>query len=169
MPVPAVVRPASTEDLALLNEHLHLWGPPDYHERKLGEQRSGEMLWLIAWHDGLPVGHLQIGWSGTERPEMQAHLGNCPHVSRVGVRADMRSQGIGSSLIEGAEDIIRKRGYSKVGLGVGIENVRARQLYQRLGYRHSGHRTYTICWYQYDGNESPERVEEVCVYLLKDL
>jgi GNAT superfamily N-acetyltransferase len=156
-------------DLALLNEHLHLWGPPDYHERKIREQLSGEVFWLIAWRDDLPVGHLQIGWSGAERPEFEAHLGDCPHVSRVGVRAEMRSQGIGSALIEAAEDIIRKRGYSRVGLGVGVDNVRARQLYQRLGYGDCGHGTYTVSWTQYDGNETRGRVEEVCIYLWKEL
>jgi GNAT superfamily N-acetyltransferase len=169
VPAPTVVRPASMRDLALLNEHLHLWGPLDYHERKIEEQLSGGVLWLIAWRDGLPVGHLQIGWSGAERPEMASHLGDCPHVSRVGVRAEMRSQGIGSAMIEAAEDIIRKRGYGRVGLAVAIDNDRARRLYQRLGYRGCGHGTYTVSWYQYDGNEPRERVEEVCIYLWKDL
>ena len=169
MTVPIAVRPASTEDLCLLNEHLHLWGPPDYHRRKLTEQRTGEIVWLIAWSDDLPVGHLQIGWSGTDRPELRAHLGDCPHISRVGVRADMRSQGIGSALVEAAEDLIRMRGYTRVGLGVGIDNVRARRLYERLGYSDIGLGAYTISWYQYEGSDIRERIEEVCQYLWKEL
>jgi ribosomal protein S18 acetylase RimI-like enzyme len=164
-----VVRPASTEDLGLLSEHLHLWGPPDYHERKLREQCTGKVAWLIAWYDGLPAGHLQIGWSGTDRPELLPHLGDCPHISRVGVRADMRSQGIGSALLEAAEGLIRLRGYTRVGLGVGIENMGARRLYERLGYRDAHLGTYTIRWHRYQGRAISEQVEEVCRYLWKEL
>ena len=46
----------------------------------------------------------------------------------------VQGQGLGTRLIEAAEQRIRDRGHTWAILGVEVENTRARQLYERLGY-----------------------------------
>jgi ribosomal protein S18 acetylase RimI-like enzyme len=156
-------------DLPVLNQLLHLWGPPDYHEQRVREQAEGVGLWLIAWRDDEPVGHLQIKWSGSDRPQLKVHVNDCPQLSAIGVKPELRSEGIGTTLIEAAENIVRQKGYEQVGVGVSLDNVRARQLYERLGYKDWGHGTYRITWYRYRERGDKEQVEEMCIYLLKKL
>lgn len=50
------------------------------------------------------------------------------------VAANARSRGIGSALLAAIEDEARQRGYGSVRLDVVNTNLRARDLYQRLGY-----------------------------------
>jgi GNAT superfamily N-acetyltransferase len=164
-----VIKPATLEDLPHLNQHLRLWGPPDYHERQIRGQADGGRLWLIAWRDGRPVGHLALNWAGASRPEIRAYVRDCPHLSAIGVQETLRSQGIGRALIEAAERRVLEQGYPRVGLGVSIDNIRARALYERLGYQDWGHGLYMIQWDSYDEQGNKEPVEERCIYLVKEL
>jgi ribosomal protein S18 acetylase RimI-like enzyme len=68
-----------------------------------------------------------------------------------------------------AEDLARNRGYMRVGLGVALQNRRARQLYERRGYADRGLEYYTIRYLALDQGGRERRYEEVCVYLVKDL
>lgn len=47
---------------------------------------------------------------------------------------ELQGLGLGSRLIEAAEDRIRRRGLRLAGMGVEDSNPRARALYERLGY-----------------------------------
>jgi RimJ/RimL family protein N-acetyltransferase len=51
---------------------------------------------------------------------------------------DQRNRGIGTALIQVAEQAARERGYQRIGLGVEIDNHRALRLYERLGYEDWG-------------------------------
>jgi hypothetical protein len=44
-------------------------------------------------------------------------------------------------LICAAEDIARQLGHEQIALGVGLDNPKARRLYERLGYADWGHGT----------------------------
>lgn len=56
----------------------------------------------------------------------------------VFVRADARGQGVGTALVEAICDEARTRGYAEVRLDVVNENVKARALYERLGFEARG-------------------------------
>jgi ribosomal protein S18 acetylase RimI-like enzyme len=50
------------------------------------------------------------------------------------VKPEFRNQGIGSQLINRAEEMLLERAYQRVLIGVAKINDRARQLYERHGY-----------------------------------
>jgi len=52
----------------------------------------------------------------------------------IAVDATVRGQGVGSKLLHAVVDLARTHGYSTVRLDVVDTNVRARQLYERLGF-----------------------------------
>jgi ribosomal protein S18 acetylase RimI-like enzyme len=144
-------------------------GRSRYHEARFAEQQSGRATYLIAWRGDNPVGHLLLKWHGADDPAVQVYVSECPELNAIGVRPDLQSQGIGTSLIRRAEDLVRTRGYGCVGLAVGVENHRARKLYEQLGYRDWERGTFETSWrgMRDDGTTFVER--ETCTYLLRHL
>ncbi len=71
--------------------------------------------------------------------------------------------------MERAEELARERGCDRVALGVGIENARARRLYEHRGYREAGIENCRVEW-AYIDEQGEERTEgETCAHLLKTL
>jgi ribosomal protein S18 acetylase RimI-like enzyme len=60
------------------------------------------------------------------------------YVANLGVKADMRSKGIGKALIEAAAQQAGAQGLAQVVLDVSEQNPRAEALYQRLGFNVTG-------------------------------
>jgi predicted N-acetyltransferase YhbS len=82
------------------------------------------------------------------------------------VTPPLRSSGIGSALVEEAERRVAERGFSRIGLAVGVDNPRARVLYERLGYERWEHGTLEVSW---PVPGEARRESERCVYLTKEL
>jgi len=69
------------------------------------------------------------------------HHGQGIIVDGLVVRAERRNEGIGEALLEALCSQARTRGHCEISLEVVEENVRARALYQRLGFEVRGKRT----------------------------
>jgi GNAT superfamily N-acetyltransferase len=85
-----------------------------------------DSVYLIAWDDSTAVGQAHVAWGDTE-------LG-VPALQDVSVPLELRGRGIGATLAEAAEELIRARGHESASLGVSTGNPSARRLYERLGY-----------------------------------
>ena len=57
------------------------------------------------------------------------------HLANLAVKPRNRGKGIGSQALTYFEQKARQAGFSKVSLAVDINNQKARQLYERLGYQ----------------------------------
>jgi GNAT superfamily N-acetyltransferase len=110
------VRTMTAEDLDLVDSHLPL--------SRL-EQAGGE--YLIAWEDGVPVGHAHLDWRH-DPPELQD----------VFVAEGHRRRGIAIRLSEAAEERVRERGFDRIALDVDVDAPGPRALYEKLGYREKG-------------------------------
>ncbi len=157
------VQPAEIPALELLS------GPPEKHRQRLSLQLHDLGVYLVAQLDGLPVGHALVKRAGASDDIIASRLAGCPDLEDLYVRPDLRSVGIGSTLLSRAEDWARSRGYSCIGLGVGIDNVRARKLYKSCGYRDSGFGRYPHKVHYHDGKGRHRTRIEVCEYLIKPL
>jgi GNAT superfamily N-acetyltransferase len=139
--------------------------PSVHHRGRAAAHRSGEATFLVAWHERRPVGHLLLKWDGSDAESVRRRLGRMPELNAIIVIPPLRSRGIGSRLIAAAERLVAARGIGCAGLAVGVENRRARALYERLGYRDWAEGTFELSW------EAPDapggREHETCVYLLK--
>jgi GNAT superfamily N-acetyltransferase len=60
------------------------------------------------------------------------------HVSMVFVAPDRWGEGLGGRLVDALLEEVRGRGYDRAQLWTQTENVRARRLYERRGFRPSG-------------------------------
>jgi GNAT superfamily N-acetyltransferase len=117
-------------------------------------QEEGASVLLVAWLDGEPVGSGQL-----DRRVSPVELKN------LNVRAGFRGKGVGSALIAAAEELARDDG--RLAMGVGIDNPRARELYERLGYRSTGEESTTM--YDYvDEHGVTRTATEIDVLLIKE-
>lgn len=96
------------------------------------ERVRGEACTWLASRGDLPVGAVTTVRS-EEQPEGE--------ISLVGmwVAGHARGSGVGERLIETAVADARERGMARVTLDVAEENLPARRLYARLGFRPTGH------------------------------
>lgn len=155
------IRDFNERDLVALQRHL----PSGHHPHRAAAHRSGGATFLLAWQDGKPVGYLLLKWAGADEEIVHRLIGDCPELNAITVAPGLRSRGIGTKLIREAERRARARGSSRVGLAVGLDNTRARSLYERLGYRAWELGSFEVSWAAPavpSGRES-----ETCIYLLK--
>lgn len=132
-------------------------------------RQRGEAAYLIAWYGDLPIGHALLKWHGSDAEPMVSKLKDCPEIGDLFLIPESRSKGVGSQLLVAAEIMTSKTGYAMVGLAVGMENTRARSLYERRGYRDSGLGEHPISGSFLDIEGIERHWEEVCLYLIKYL
>ncbi len=164
------IKPIAMEDVATIEEHIAFdWAALRKHRERLEKQEGGESLYLVAWIGDLPVGHLLVKWQGTVDQPMASAIKDCPDVEDLFVSPVYRSKGIGSRLLESAEQAAEEKGYARFGLGVSVDNPRARRLYLRLGYRETGTGRYETGGVYIDRDGSEKTWKETCVYLIRPL
>jgi len=135
--------PAAEGDALLLAQQMN--NPEREHKNYLRLQKEGKATYLVAWEEKTPIGHLLIRWDGSleiprivDRMPMAAKFAGYPSFESIKVRLDRRKRGIGTALIRHAEQLVRQRGFEHAVIEVDIDNLRARALYERLGYAESG-------------------------------
>ncbi len=73
------IRPVVEEEIDLLDRHLG-FGDPAKHRERLGKQQSGEIVYLIAWDGGVPVGHVLLKWQWIAAEPWAANLEDRPNI-----------------------------------------------------------------------------------------
>ncbi|PKB80150.1 MAG: hypothetical protein BZY88_09515 [SAR202 cluster bacterium Io17-Chloro-G9] len=171
------IRPILHNELPLIEKHLDFdWGNPGKHGDRLVRQHIGTVVYLVAWLASVPVGHVLIVWDGCDDEPMRSGdepmrsgLAGCPNLEDAVVAPQHRSKGIGSRLLDTAEALARQNGFSRIGLGVALDNPRAQTLYERQGYRNSGFNEYTTRGRYIDRDGQEQFWEETCNYLIKQV
>lgn len=89
----------------------------------LVEQDGGKPERMAAGNVGLLVGGFLV-----------AQTGRTGHIITIDVAADVRRFGVGSQLLQAAEDRLRLAGSTSVGLETAVDNFPALAFYKRHGY-----------------------------------
>jgi len=160
------VRSASDDDLAMLVAAL---GERHWFADRLARQQRGGGVVLAAWLDGRPVGEVFLECEPAKEPEVRRQLPGVPRLDPLEVLGPFWGRGIGTALIRAAEATARQLGYEQLALGVGLDNPKARRLYERLGYADWGHGTVVGTWVEYPDDRPPVTLSEVCDMLVKRL
>lgn len=129
-----LVRPITRIDLPSLE-----WSGELIHFRRLFAQayQQAELGYAVLWMAEYP----QAGLVGQVFVQLNSHdplLADGKHQAYIHgfrVRTGYRDQGIGSLLLQTAENDLVARGYRMVVLNVGQDNKDARRLYERRCYR----------------------------------
>ena len=152
----ATLRPWEERDLESLSRSLglslhHVAGR--WHERVRGERTAS-----VAELDGEAVGSVSF--------EARKEFPGFMHLYALVVVEPFQGRGIGTRLIASVEEEARGRKLAGIQLGVGIDNVGALRLYERLGYRRVGE-PYMARWTWYGPDGEEREVSERCYRMVK--
>jgi len=102
-----------------------------HFRKKIEPYMAGDRTerWIAETADHELLGYVILGEGGFITPEAQGFIYD------VWVAPDRRGKGVGKFLVEWASDWARQRGYRKIKLEVSETNVRARHVYESLGFR----------------------------------
>ncbi|HBS43329.1 MAG TPA: GNAT family N-acetyltransferase [Paenibacillus sp.] len=143
------------------------WDKPiSLYERYIIEQNNGERVTVIAEVNGQFVGYVNVIWK-SYYPAFREK--NIPEVNDFNVLLKYRRLGIGSKLMDRAEEIISERS-SVAGIGVGVfsDYGNAQVLYVKRGYVPDGKGIYNGQHYVEYG-ETVVIDHDIVLYLTKKL
>jgi ribosomal protein S18 acetylase RimI-like enzyme len=106
------------------------WSTAETGLRAMAEGRANVYLLEV---NGVPVASGVLGLQ--ENDKELADGVAIAHISNLIVHPAYQDQGLGTKLLEFLESEARARGYQWITIGVDVPNTRARQLYERRGYR----------------------------------
>lgn len=162
------VRRLREEDLEALNRSLPLWSSVEY-DRRLQAQRRFQLVQVVAWDGGVPVGRGMVLFPDHEEFSTSAVREGCAEVRDVFIASDHRRRGAARAVMKALEEAARQNGARRIGLSVALDDdaAPARSLYDRLGYRHA-HGPYVTTGVL-QGDDGPFPVGAVLTYLVKEL
>ena len=163
------IKPLVEGEIPLLDSHLDPERLAGRHGERLAQQRDGRLTYLIAWLDGIPIGHTMARWTGATDTFVAERISGCAHIEDLFVMPELRSLGIGTRILAHAEGLAVERGFTRIGLAVGIDNPRARALYERLDYADTGFGAFEIGGRYRNARGEQREWREVCEYLVKQL
>ncbi|HEX5501462.1 MAG TPA: GNAT family N-acetyltransferase [Thermomicrobiales bacterium] len=169
LPDTLVVRPLGEGEDARLSAASWPGGLPERHRDRLARQRRGDVLYLVAWLEDQPAGHLLLLWTGPADEPMASRLARCAEIQDFVVRPDLRSRGVGRRMLTIAEGLARRHGRARLGLNVGLDNPRARAFYERAGFVEAGLGPLPIRWQSRGPDGGLHWHEETAIYLVKAL
>ena len=133
-----LVRECAAIDIPVLERYMPT-RPREVHAQHFAQQEAGRWTYMVAWDDdSVPVGVGVIRWGGWSEQAALAVYPGCPELTNLEVHAAQHGRGVGTALIKSAEERVRARGFSRIGVSVADDNPKAAMLYSRLGYADTG-------------------------------
>jgi len=126
---------------AMLEEQNFFHNGEAYFERCFERQALGEIDIVMAWKEGVghsaqevkAVGYALLNWQPKYALFKKLDL---PEIQDLNVIDEHRQQGVGRGVIEFCERRASKKGYTQIGIGVGLDASfgAAQRLYVSMGY-----------------------------------
>lgn len=151
------------EDIELLDEHMG-FGLAGKHKKRLDSQHHQKGIYVVAWENSIPVGHVFVIFSGPNEQEVKKALGELPTMEDLLVVEEKKKFGIGRKLVGKCEEILCNKGFSSLGFGVGVDNNDAIAFYEKLGFRNTSIKPFDVSWVEND-----KEVSELCLFYSKTL
>lgn len=139
------------------------WSGSDQHLASVAKQLERARLGEVDYLAVCPPTDLPLAKGGVDY-RVKEGVGT---LWQLAVHPALQSCGIGTLLVEAAEQRIRRRGLLQAELGVEENNPRARALYERLGYVAFDRRPDS--WDAQAPDGSSYRYETMCTLMRKDL
>lgn len=147
--------------------------PEDFAKHHLSRHRvqlSNKGIYLIAWHNDEPVGHILLRWDGPVMDTSNRYPYPTPYLEAVGTVEKYRRRGIATALIHRATELSKAKGGKRIGLAVGsTDNPHAKSLYEKLGFCDWGQGIFEVSWVYQTKDGRVGREAEMCSYLFKEL
>ena len=117
---------------ASFDERMGWTKPPGYFATLLERQARDEVTLLLALHESSYLGHCNVVWRSAYAGFRDRSI---PETQDLNVRPDFRRRGIGSALLDEAEQRIAERSeFAGIGFGLYADYGAAQRLYIKRGY-----------------------------------
>ena len=156
--VPLTIRDLTVEDLPACD-----WSGSRSHLVNVAEALERALLGEVDYLAACPPSGLPVAIGGIDYVKAPG----AGTLWQLSVHGALQSCGIGTILIQAAEQRIRARGLRRAELGVEETNPRARALYERLGYVAYGREP--DAWDEEAPDGSISRYETMCTLMRKEL
>jgi ribosomal protein S18 acetylase RimI-like enzyme len=163
MRMPEVVVPLTIRDLTAGDLPACAWSGSRSHLVSVAEALERARLGEVDYLAVCPPSGLPVAIGGVD----YAKAPGAGTLWQLSVHGAVQSCGIGTILIQAAEQRIRARGLRRAELGVEESNPRARALYERLGYVAYGREP--DAWDEQAPDGSITRYETMCTLMSKEL
>lgn len=163
------IHPLQEDELIPVEHFLANSTKPSIHAERLARQRDRECVYLVAWRDNMPMGHLLIVWDGVPDMYLADKVESSPYFEDMRVLETFRSLEVGRQLAETAEDVVRQEGYKTIGFVVMANNKRAQALFERGGYVESDVGIFMANGLVTDDVEAFAQHPQECIYMTKQL
>ena len=163
------IHPLHDDELLVIEHFLAKPTNPSIHANRLARQNAGEVTYLVAWRDNMPMGHLLIEWNGPHDTFIRQRVAPSPYLEDAVVLNEFQSLAVGSQLLLAAEELIEKEGYSAVGLAVDVSNHPAIALYKKHGYTESDIGPFIMRGQHLNEDNEPVEWQAECLYVTKTL
>jgi GNAT superfamily N-acetyltransferase len=161
-----VVRPARPEDLDALVSAL---GQAEYFAHRLSRQPRLGVLLVATLDDGEVAGCAFLRLQPAEEWELRDRLRNIAVLTHVEVVKGQRRNGVGTRIVQAAEEQARRHGRRRIALGVKDDNPGARTLYEGLGFADWGRGSINALVETFEGDGHRKISTETCDILVKEL
>lgn len=128
-----LIREAEEDDLRALEWEGRYQHYRRLYRRAMNEAKRGRRILLVAEADEQIVGQIFLQLASA-RKEL-ADGGSSGYLYAFRVRPDFRNRGIGSMLLDAAEEALRNRSFQRAVIAVARDNEDALRLYERRGYQ----------------------------------
>lgn len=124
------------EPIATAFQNIGWNKPPSQYQRYLLEQQAGSRIVLVAFDDDRFAGYLTVVWRSDYQP---FRAENIPEIQDFNVLPQVRRMGIGTQLMEKAEETIAQcTSVAGIGVGMTADYGAAQRLYVSRGYKPDG-------------------------------
>lgn len=139
-----VIRLLEEQDIPQIAEAFQQLGwnkPASQYERYLKEQNLGTRDVHVAFIEGTFAGYITICWKSTYPPFLEAQI---PEIVDFNVLPKYRRQGIGTALMDKAENgIVKRSSIAGIGVGMDADYGAAQRLYVLRDYIPNGRGLYS--------------------------
>lgn len=165
--VKALIRQATPADVEQIIAAPWTANLAQTHDERSAAQARGVAVYLVAVIDGEIAGHLFLKWDGPDGDVLRSKLAPCAEIEDLRVSEPLRSRGIGSALLAEAAALIAAHGQARLGLAVGVDNHRARALYERTEFRQADIAPFDVRWQYRAPTGALAWGSERCTYMVR--
>ena len=164
------IRPSEENQLDFLEAEFSPNDLSRHHHQRHDVQKSGNGVYLIAWYNAKPIGHFLLEWAGPGEDPSGGYPYPTPYLGAGETLTEYRRKGVATQLIQKAEELVKEKGFLRIGLAVGsTDNPDAKRLYEKLNYIDWGKGEFEASWEYKSKDGKYGKESEVCVYMFKNL
>ena len=143
-----LIRPLTAAELPILTQLFDYNDPTEMIKQNERNMNSDSIDIFVMFDNDRPIGELHAAY---ESDDERAIKGKRAYLFAFRIHEDYQGHGYGKQLLQSVIDTLYKKGYTEFTVGVEDDNVRAKHIYNSLGFTELIARKYEE--YQGDGYE----------------